>query len=137
MSSRAEGDCIGPLSAETISGSLAPMSGAVIPDPEVASCGLVGLLARPSQTRRSMTAMHFGDSDDRSLGPVEVPKDQVDPLAPGKVLAFNAWNGSTSQAPAPRAHPDGVLDCWSRSLAWFGVGVSISSSHGASWTNRG
>lgn len=38
-------DGIGPLGAEAVGGSLAPMSGAVIHDPEDATCGLVGLLA--------------------------------------------------------------------------------------------
>ena len=84
-------DGIGPLGAEAVGGSLAPMSRAVVHDPEDATCGFVGLLAHDFTDE----AIHGRDAilefaTTEYLGAVDIPSCQIDPSALPKVLVFNS-----------------------------------------------
>jgi len=84
-------DCIGPLGAKAVGGPLTPMNGAVVHDPEDASCRLVGILAHDFADE----AIHrrdaiLGLATPEDLGAVDIPGSQVDPGAPTKVLVFNS-----------------------------------------------
>jgi FixJ family two-component response regulator len=82
-------DCIGPLGAEAVGGSLAATSGAVVRDPEDVSCGLVGLLAHnfaDEAIHRCDAILRLATTED--LGVVDVPSSQVGPGTPTKVLVF-------------------------------------------------
>ena len=103
-------DCIGPLSAEAVGGSLAPMNGAVVHDPEDASCGLVGLLAHHFANK----AIHgrdaiFGLATTEDLGAVDIPSGQVDPGATAKVLVFNS-RGAVRRGTQGRLFPTAGLN---------------------------
>jgi hypothetical protein len=62
MSRSMDENGVGPLGAEAVGSFLTPMSGAVVHDPEDATCRLVGLLLMTSLTRRSTGAMPFSNS---------------------------------------------------------------------------
>lgn len=79
-----------PLGAEAVGSFLTSMSGAVVHDPEDATCGLVGLLAHDfanEAIHRRDAILEFASTED--LGAVDVPSRQVDPGAPTKVLVFH------------------------------------------------
>jgi hypothetical protein len=84
-------DCVGPLGAEAVDGSLAPMSGAVVHDPEDASCGLVGLLAHDftdEAIHRCDAILEFTTTED--LSAVDIPSRQINPGTLTKVLMFHS-----------------------------------------------
>jgi len=81
---------VGPLGAETVGSFLTPMSGAVIHDPEDATCGLVGFLAHDLANKaihRRDAIVQLAATED--LGAMDVPSRQVDPGAPTEVLVLN------------------------------------------------
>ena len=84
-------DGIGPLGTEAVGGFLAPMSGAVVPDPEDATCGLVGFLAHDftdETIHRRNTILELATTE--YLGAVDIPSRQIDPSALTKVLVLNS-----------------------------------------------
>src|SRR5262249_7178859 len=84
-------DGIGPMGAEAVGGSLAPMGGAVVHDPEHATCGLVGLLAHDfgdEAIHRRDAILQFATTE--YLGAVDIPGRQIDPSALTKVFVFNS-----------------------------------------------
>ena len=84
-------DGIGPLGAEAVGGSLAPMSGAIVHDPEDATCGLVGFLAHhfiDEAIHRCDAILELATTE--YLGAVDIPSRQIDPSALTKVLVFNS-----------------------------------------------
>jgi len=84
-------DGIGPLGTEAVGGPLAPMSGAVVHDPEDATCGLVGLLAHDfsdEAIHRRDAILEFATTE--YFGAVDIPSRQIDPSALTKVLVFNS-----------------------------------------------
>jgi hypothetical protein len=66
------------------------MNGAIVHDPEDASCGLIGLLAHDfaNQAIHRRDAI-LGFATTEHLGAVDIPGSQVDPGAPAKVLVFH------------------------------------------------
>lgn len=103
-------DCIGPLGAEAVGSPLAPMSGAVVHDPEDASCGLVGLLAHDfahEAIHRRDAILGLATTED--LGAVDIPSSQVDPGAPAKVLVFHS-HGAVRRSRQSRLFPAAGLN---------------------------
>jgi len=91
MSGSVDEDGVGPSGAEAVGSFLTPMSGAVVHDPENATCGLVGLLAHDfanEAIHRRDAILELASTED--LGAVDVPSRQVDPGTPAKVLVFNS-----------------------------------------------
>jgi hypothetical protein len=89
---RVDEDGIWPLGTEAVGGSLAPMSGAVVHDPEDATCGLVGLLAHDFTDEaiyRRDAILQFATT--KYFGAVDIPSRQIDPSAFTKVLVFNSY----------------------------------------------
>ena len=84
-------DGVGPLGLEAVGSFLTPMSGAVVHDPEDATCRLVGLLAHDV----AHEAIHWRDAilvlaATEDLGAMDIPSSQIDPGTPAKVLVFNS-----------------------------------------------
>ena len=80
-------DGVGPLGTEAVGGFLTPMSGAVVHDPEDATCGLVGLLAHDlvdEAIHRRNAILQLAATED--LGAMDVPSRQVDEAPPRKYL---------------------------------------------------
>ena len=83
-------DGVRPVGAEVVGGLLAPMSGAVVHDPEHAAGGLVGFLAHDfahEACHRRNAVLRFTTAKD--LGVVDIPSGQVDPGTFTKILVFN------------------------------------------------
>ena len=93
-------DGIGLLGAEAVGGSLAPMSGAVVHDPEDATCGLVGLLAHDfadEAFHRRDAILELASTED--LGAMDVPSRQVDPGTPRESIRVQPlWGGLGREA---------------------------------------
>ena len=88
---RMDEDGIGPLGTKAVGGSLAPMSGAVVHDPEDATCRLVGLLAHDfsdEAIHRRDAILEFATTE--YFGTVDIPSRQIDSSALTKVLVFNS-----------------------------------------------
>src|ERR1051325_10518518 len=83
-------DGVGPWGSESVDGLLAPMDGAVVHDPEDATCGFVGFLAHDLANEaidRRNAILEFAATED--FGAMDVPSRQVNPGTPAKVLVFN------------------------------------------------
>lgn len=106
-------DDVGPLGAKAVGGFLPPVSGAVVHNPEDAAGGFIGLLAHdfahPATHRRNAV---FGFTTSEDLGAMDIPRSQVDPGAPAKILAFHA-GGTDQELAAKSAVCGGAPECWS------------------------
>jgi len=84
-------DRIGPRGAEAVDGSLAPMSRAVVHDPEDASRGFVGFLAHdfaPQAIHGRNAILGLATTED--LSTVDIPSRQINPGTLTKVLVFHS-----------------------------------------------
>jgi hypothetical protein len=80
-------DGVGPFDAEAADSFLAPMSGAVVHDPEDAASGLVRLLAHhfiDQAIYRCNAVLDLAAAED--LGAMDIPSSQVGPGTAAKIL---------------------------------------------------
>ena len=90
MSGSVDEDGVGPSGAEAVGSFLTPMSGAVVHDPEDATCRLVGLLGHDfanEAIHRRDAILELAATED--FGAMDVPSRQVNPGTPAKVLVLN------------------------------------------------